>query len=58
MKMSLRLHPNHGLNPTIPLCFLCGKEKNEVVLLGSSYKKEAPKNMLLIGARYDKGIEF
>ena len=46
MKMSLRLHPNHGLNPTIPLCFLCGKEKNEVVLLGSSYKKDSYRSAL------------
>lgn len=30
----IRLSPNYGLNPTIPICFFCGQEKNEVALLG------------------------
>lgn len=42
------LSEKHGLNPTIPLCFWCGKEKNEVALLGKlKDDKEAPKNCLL-----------
>jgi len=32
--MNLRLSPKHGVNPTIPVCFYCLKEKNEVLLLG------------------------
>ena len=44
---SIRLHPKHGLNPTIPLCWWCGKTKNEVALLGAAYKGEAPREMLL-----------
>lgn len=34
MSKSINLSPKHGVNPTIPLCFFCGKEKNEVALLG------------------------
>lgn len=34
MSNSIPLSPKHGLNPTIPICFWCGKEKNEIALLG------------------------
>jgi len=47
MSGSIRLHPQHGLNPTIPVCFICGKDKNEVVLLGATYKEQAPMHMCL-----------
>lgn len=30
----IRLSEKHGLNPTIPICPFCGKEKNEIALLG------------------------
>lgn len=43
----MRLSEEHGLNPTIPVCFLCGNEKNEIALLGASYKGEAPMRMCL-----------
>ena len=33
--MSIRVSKKHGINPCIPLCFWCGKEKNEVALLGT-----------------------
>lgn len=42
-----RLHKEFGLNPTIPICFFCGKEKNMIALLGSSIKEEAQKNMCI-----------
>ena len=29
-KDDIKLSPKHGLNPTMPVCFWCGKEKNEV----------------------------
>lgn len=45
--MGLRLHPKHGVNPTIPICYWCGKERNEIVLLGAAYRKEAPMRMLM-----------
>jgi hypothetical protein len=31
---SIKLSPEHGVNPTIPVCFFCGKPKNEIALLG------------------------
>lgn len=45
---SIRLHPKHGVNPTIPVCFWCQKSKNEVALLGSAYKGEAPMSGLVL----------
>ena len=47
MGKSIRLHPKHGLNPTVPICFYCQKEKGEVALLGAAYKGEAPMHMVL-----------
>lgn len=44
---SIRLHPKHGFNATIKKCIWCGKEKNEIALLGASYKGEAPRSMAL-----------
>lgn len=46
MARSVRLSNKHGLNPTIPVCFFCGQPKNEVALLGSSYKEQAPLHMI------------
>lgn len=31
---SIRISPRHGLNPTIPVCFWCGRDKNEIVFMG------------------------
>jgi len=44
---SIRLHPEFGANPTIPLCLYCGKERNEVILLGAAYPLEAPMHMIV-----------
>lgn len=47
---SITLSPEHGLNPTIPVCFWCGKDKNEVALLGRIGGREdraAPNRMVL-----------
>ena len=30
----IRLSKKYGVNPTIPVCFWCGKEKNEIALMG------------------------
>lgn len=44
----IRVSQKHGINPTIPICFFCGKEKNEVVLLGKlPDDAEAPMHTLL-----------
>jgi hypothetical protein len=42
MSRSIRLHPKYGINPTIPTCFFCGEQKNEIILMGAAYKGEAP----------------
>lgn len=31
---SIELSPQYGLNMTIPICFFCNKEKNEIALFG------------------------
>jgi len=43
----MRVDKEHGLNPTISQCFVCGGGKNDLALLGSSYKGEAPMMMVL-----------
>ena len=30
----IRLSEKHGVNPAIPVCFFCGKDKNEIILAG------------------------
>lgn len=48
MGKSIRLSQKHGVNPTIPLCFWCGQEKNEIALLGRlKGDAEAPRNLCL-----------
>ena len=53
MSKSIKLSPQHGLNPTIPVCFFCGNEKNEIALLGQIGDRrkgedfEAPMKMIL-----------
>lgn len=48
MSKSIRVSEKHGLNPTIPVCFYCGKQKNEIALMGHMKGDiEAPKNMVL-----------
>lgn len=45
---NLRLSPKHGVNPCIPICCWCGKEKNEIALLGRlKGDAEAPKSAIL-----------
>lgn len=34
MGNSIKISEKYGLNPTIPCCFFCGEQKNEVALLG------------------------
>lgn len=53
MSKSIPISPKHGLNPTIPVCFFCGEEKNEIALLGKIKTKvrgedpEAPRRCVL-----------
>jgi hypothetical protein len=41
------LHKEFGLNPTMPICIICRKEKGAIALLGAGYKGEAPMHMLM-----------
>ena len=44
----IKISPKYGVNPTIPVCFWCGKQKNEIALMGRMTDDiEAPKNMVL-----------
>jgi hypothetical protein len=45
--MSIKLYKKFGLNPSIPICWICSREKNELVLLGAGYKEEAPMKMCI-----------
>lgn len=47
MSGSIRLHPKHGLNPTMPQCYWCGEDTGEIALLGAAYKGEAPRHMVI-----------
>jgi hypothetical protein len=49
MSNELKLSPKHGVNPTIPICLWCGKEKEEIALLGQINKKdsEAPRRVIM-----------
>lgn len=45
MSDSIRISLKHGLNPCIPICPFCGKERNEIRLLGRLPKDaKAPMN--------------
>lgn len=44
---SIKLHPKYALNSTIPVCFYCGEEKNEIAFLGANYEEEAPMHMCI-----------
>jgi hypothetical protein len=42
---SLRLSEKYGLNPSVLVCFICGKDSG-VALLGNNGGREAPRRML------------
>lgn len=39
MSKGIEVSPKHGLNPTIPVCFWCGKDKNEIAIMGRIREK-------------------
>ena len=44
MSNNIKLSEKYGMNPTIPVCFFCQEEKNEIALLGKlKGDAEAPK---------------
>lgn len=46
---NIKISPKHGLNPLIPKCFFCGKEKNEIAVLGKIDREdsEAPRSAII-----------
>lgn len=52
MKDGIVLHPEHGLNPSIELCIVCGEEMG-IALLGNNIKGQAPHH-ICTGA--DRGV--
>ena len=48
MSDSIKISPKHGVNPTIPVCFWCGGDKNEIALMGKIDKEdsEAPRRLI------------
>lgn len=60
MSKDIKLSPEHGVNPTIPVCFWCGQEKNQVALLGKIDKKDsaAPMKMIIDYEPCDKCKEL
>lgn len=42
----ITLHPEHGVNPSMGVCFWCGKDNGTVLLLGHNKGKEAPHRMV------------
>lgn len=54
-KDTILLHPEKGLNPKMTCCYRCGKETNEILLLGiSDYKHKCKCGLDFIGKRKDK----
>lgn len=58
MTDSIQLHREHGLNPTIPVCWFCGKDKNEIALLGAAHKTQAPMHMVVDRRPCDDCLEL
>ena len=50
----IKLHPEHGLNPTMPVCIFCGRDTGEIALLGNAYAGEAPMHMAITDEPCDK----
>jgi hypothetical protein len=45
MEKGIRLSPKHGVNPAIPLCYVCNEPKNMLLLVGRlPGDAEAPKH--------------
>ena len=56
--MSIRLSENHEVNPTISMCFWCGGQKNELILLGKlKGDAETPKSCIFSYEPCDKCLE-
>lgn len=54
----MRISKEHGLNPSISTCFICGENKNEILLLGHNKGKKAPHTACYNYEPCDKCKEF
>ena len=43
---SISLHPKYGVNPSMGICFICGADTGEILLLGNNKGQEAPRYMI------------
>jgi hypothetical protein len=58
-KMAIKWSKEHGLNPCIPRCFVCGEDKNEILLLGLlPGDEEAPKGAVFNKEPCEKCKEY
>lgn len=46
MKDSITLHPEHGLNPSIEVCMICGEEMG-IALLGNNIKGQGQEHSIV-----------
>lgn len=42
MSASLKMHPEHGLNATVIVCFWCGEPTGEIEFIGNRTHEKAP----------------
>lgn len=55
----IRLSKKHGVNPAIPVCYLCGEDKNEIILAGRlPNDEEAPRKAVWDNKPCDKCKEY
>ena len=45
-KDDIILSPKYGLNPMIPICFYCNKEKSEIAIMGRIWEKDKNGNKI------------
>lgn len=60
MSKGIRVSEKYGVNPAIPVCFFCGKEKNMVILAGRMgiEDKEAPRHAVWDHEPCDECAEY
>jgi len=47
MTESIKLHPEHGVNASLGVCFWCGEEDGNILLLGLNGGKQAPRRTIV-----------
>jgi hypothetical protein len=58
-KSGITISEKHGINPCIPKCFFCGKDKNEIILFGRlPNDQEAPRGSVINKEPCDECAEY